>query len=154
MTLENIRKKLADAPTGAAEVVVSEPGWTVSLRPEAHDTLGCALHQLTAQRDPASDGGDPRPWAERLSRTVTGLLEPLKLLEVDAGKNVALMRSAAPRQLDNALEYYEVELHGNQRADVRRFRGCHEAGHKRTAVPFTVTYEALAKLVDDITSDS
>jgi hypothetical protein len=154
MTLENmLRKKLADAPAGTAEVVINEPGWTVALRPEAHDTLGCALHQVSVQRDPQSSHGDPRAWGERLSRTATGLLEPLKLLEVDAGQNVAILRSAAPRPLDNALEYYEVHLQGSHRADVRRFRGFHEAGQKRMPVPFTVTYEALAKLIGDITAD-
>jgi hypothetical protein len=154
MTLENmLQKKFAEPPTGQPEVVIAHQGWTVSLRPEARDTLGCALDELRLERAGAPADGEPRPWAERISRTVTGLLEPLKLIEVDAPRKIALLRSAAPTPGDPGLRYYEVELHGSARATVRRYRGYQEIGHRREQIPFTLTHEALAKLIGDITAE-
>ncbi len=155
MTLENmLRKKLADPPAGQTEVVVAHQGWNVALHPAAQDSLSCSLNDATFRRAGAPVDGDPRPWAERLSRTVTGLLEPLKLIEVDAPRKVALLRSAVPTPSDPGVNYYEVELHGTAQASVRRFRGYQEPGRKREQIPFPVTYEALAKLVGDVTADS
>jgi hypothetical protein len=154
MTLENmLRKKLADAAT-ASQPSASLPhqGWTATLRPEANDALSCSLGELALDRDAPPADGDPRAWGERISRKVTGLLEPLKLLEADAARQVAVLRSSAPTPKDPGLHYYEVELHGTARATVRRFRGFHETGKKREPIPFTVTYEALAKLIDDVTA--
>jgi hypothetical protein len=156
MTLANtLQKKLgehhsADHP---APHVIRHQGWNVSLRPEAIDTLGCQLWDVTFQREVPQAAGDPRAWAERISRKVTGLLEPLKLVELDAGQNVALVRSAEPTPGSPGLDYHEIELHGTNRAIVRRFRGFQEVGRKREHIPFTVTYDALAKVVDGITAE-
>jgi hypothetical protein len=153
MTLENtLRKKLAEPPESGTEAVLAHQGWNVALVPVAHDTLSCSLSDVRLQRDASADG-DPRPWAERISRTVTGLLEPLRLIEVDAPRRIALLRSTAPTPHDPGLDYYEVELHGIARASLRRFRGFQEAGQRREQIPFTVTYEALAKLIGDFTAE-
>jgi hypothetical protein len=153
MTLENmLRKKLAEPPESGPEVVLAHQGWNVALTPAAHDTLSCALDDVRLQRDTGAND-DPRPWAEHISRTVTGLLEALRLIEVDAPQHIALLRSAAPTPHDPGVDYYEVELHGTATARLRRFRGFQELGHKREQVPFTVTYEALAKLIGDFTSE-
>ena len=149
MTLANtLRKKLADHTNE-----IDHQGWHVTLRPEAQDGLSCSLWDVDLARAGAAAGGDPRAWAERISRKVTGLLEPLKLVEVDAGKQVALLRSADPTPQDPGLEYHEVELHGTAKATVRRFRGYHEAGRKREQIPFAVTYEALGLLINGITAE-
>jgi hypothetical protein len=154
MTLENtLRKKLAEPATGEPEVVIAHQGWTVSLRPQARDTLSSSLDEVRLEHAGAPRDGEPRPWAERISRTVTGLLEPLKLIEVDAPQHIALLRSAAPAANDSGLRYYEVELHGTARATVRRYRAYQEPGHKRERVPFTLTHEALAKLIGDMTAE-
>jgi hypothetical protein len=153
MTLANmLRKKLADPPESGSGVVLAHQGWNVGLQPAAHDTLGCALNEVALHRETGAEG-DPRPWAERVSRTATGLLEPLRLIEVDAPRRVALLRSSAPTPHDPGVEYYEVELHGTASARLRRFRGFQELGHKREQVPFTVTYEALGKLIGDFTAE-
>jgi hypothetical protein len=155
MTLENLlRKKLGEPPPADGQATtLSHHGWAVTLRPEAHDALSCALDELALQRETPQEGGDVRAWAERVSRKVTGLLEPLKLLEVDASRRIALLRSAEPTPKDPGLHYHEIELHGTNRATVRRYRGFQEAGRKREQVPFTVSYEALAKLIGDMTAD-
>jgi hypothetical protein len=156
MTLANtLQKKLAEhhTPDQPAPHVIQHQGWNVSLRPEAIDTLGCRLWDITFQRETPQAACDPRAWAERISRKVTGLLEPLRLVEVDAGKKVALLRSAEPTPGNPGLDYHEIELHGTNRAIVRRFRGFPEVGRKREHIPFTVTYDAVAKVVDGITAE-
>jgi hypothetical protein len=152
MTLENMLRKKLGEPPAAAEVVVALQGWKVALHPAAQDSLSCSLNDVTFEREAPAGSDDPRPWAERVSRNVTGLLEPLKVLEVDAPRRTALLRSAAPTQADPGLQYYEMELQGTTKASIRRFRGFTEAGHKREQIPFGVTYEALAKFIGDVTA--
>jgi hypothetical protein len=153
MTLENtLRTRLAEPPpAGQQGPTIPHGDWSVTLRPEAHDALSCSLWELAARRAVAA-GGDPRAWAERVSRTATGLLEPLRLLEVDAARRIALLRSAPPSEKDAGPHYYEVELHGTTEATVRRFRGSHDPARKREQVPFTLTYEVLGKLIGDLTA--
>jgi hypothetical protein len=154
MTLENmLRKKLADPPAEGGTAVVAHQGWNVTLRPQASDALSASLWDVTVERETPAAGSDVRAWAERISSRVTGLLEPLKVLEVDPDGQVAVLRSTSPTPRDPGLHYNEVELHGTNRATVRRYRGFHEAGRKREQIPFAVTHEALAKLIDDITGE-
>src|SRR6266404_7045397 len=120
MTLENmLRKKLAEPPVaGSAGTVLPYDGWNVALRPDAQDALSCSLWDVTLERngDGVRADADPQAWAEQICRKVTGLLEPLKLVEVDAGKQIALLRSAEATPHDAGLDYHEVELHGTNRA--------------------------------------
>jgi hypothetical protein len=155
MTLENtLKKRLADPPPeNGGPTVIPHKGWNVSVRPEASDAIGASLHELSVQRDSAPASGDVRAWADRVSKKVTGLLEPLALHELDAAKQTAILRSAAPTAKDPGLHYTEVELQGTSKATMRRFRGFHEAGKKREQIPFTLTHEGLAKVIDDITSE-
>jgi hypothetical protein len=161
MTLENIlRKKLAEYsydledPSGGSRNTIAHEGWKVVFRPETRGAVGCALLDVTLDRTSGPAGGDTRAWAERVCRKVTGLLEPLKVVEIDAGNQIALLRSAEPTPSDSGLDYHEVELHGTAHAVARRYRGFHEAGKKREQIPFTVTYEALAQLVRGITAEA
>jgi hypothetical protein len=81
---------------------------------------------------------------------VTGLLEPLKLLEVDETQQEALLRSNTPTKKGEQLAYYEVHLFGTHRATVRRFQARHgESGREQVA--YALTHEVLAKLAGDIT---
>jgi hypothetical protein len=154
MTLENtLKKRLADPPPkDGGPTVIPHNGWNVSIRPEASDAIGASLHELSVERDTAPASGDVHAWADRVSRKVTGLLEPLVLHELDKTQEVAILRSATPTPKDPGVHYTEVELQGTSKATVHRYRGYHEAGHKREQIPFTLTHEGLAKMIDDITS--
>src|SRR5437016_8578906 len=131
MTLENmLQKSLAKPPDpGGASVSIAHRGWNVTIRPETGDALGCALWEVALERD-APAATDVRAWAGRISSRATGLLEPLKLHEVDADAQVALLRSTSPTPRDDGLLYTEVELRGTARAIVRRYRGFHDTGRK------------------------
>jgi hypothetical protein len=81
---------------------------------------------------------------------VTGLLEPLRLLEVDAGHGVALLRSGTPSQWGDGLFYYEVLLQNDGTTTVRRYQAPTQDEPRRQQTEFSLTHEALAKLVRDL----
>jgi hypothetical protein len=155
MTLESLLpRKLADwRPDSASDrLTVDDPagGWRATVHADVVETVGSRLREVGVAR--LAPLADPAPLLDRargLADRVTGLLEPLRLVEVDAHQDVAQLRSDAPAVKGETLAYYEVTLHGHGAAQVKRY----EAGHggKREAVPFTLTHEALGKLVGDLT---
>jgi hypothetical protein len=80
-------------------------------------------------------------------------LEPLKVVEVDAVKGEALLRSSEPAQRGDKLFYYEVLLKGTHAAQVRRYQALAEGIGRREQVAFALTQEALTKLVGDLAGD-
>jgi hypothetical protein len=161
MTLaETLLQKLADwrpAGEGRHAVGLSLPdhGWTVRVMVDRVDTLGCLLTQVEAERSAplADDDQLLEAHARRAASRVTGLLEPLRLIEVDRVRHVALLRSDAPPQKDNSVLYYEITFRGRNRVSVERFKAAKQSPSKRDAVPFVLTHEVLAKLVDDLVRD-
>jgi hypothetical protein len=100
---------------------------------------------------------EPRPVADLKARAeevagrVTGLLEPLRLVEVDASRQTAQLRSKEPaRRGDDAL-YYELLLRGDGSATLHRYQANRQTPG-RAETPFALTHDALGKLVDDLTA--
>lgn len=131
-----------------------EGGWDVNLTADRSDSVGCVTWELKLQRtNPAPAGLTTRGWADRIATRVTGLLEPLKIIEVDDAGAEAILRSATPSKRGSSVGYYEVALTGTEKAVVRRFQADVGAGTPRTQVGYALTHEVLAKLVDDIVRD-
>jgi hypothetical protein len=157
MTLENLlQRKLADwKPDSASDrLTVDDPagGWRASVQAETVESVGCRLREVSVARlAPLENPAPLQDRARQVASRVTGLLEPLRLIEVDAQQDVAQLRSDSPAAKDEALAYYEVTLHGHGGAHVGRYEAGRGDG-KRRAVPFTLTHEALGKLVRDLTS--
>jgi len=156
MTLaETLLPKLASLrpADGRHAVSLSDDAWafSVELTAERTDAVGCKLWEVQViRRGPAT--AEAAPLAERARRAaaeVTGLLEPLRLVEADAGRDEALLRSDKPARRGGKRHYYEVSLRGRDRAAVRRYQAA-EAGAKRQPVEFALTHEAIAKLADDL----
>jgi hypothetical protein len=80
-------------------------------------------------------------------------LEPLKLIEVDATRSEAVLRSETPAIRGTSVEYYELLLRGRQAATLKRYKAPRTGAGKRRAVPFALTHEAIAKLAGDLTAD-
>lgn len=142
-------------PAGSGRHTRSEPlsnGWAVHLTAEQSDALGCRLWDFAAVRTgEAPDGLTLRSWAEGIAARAVGLLEPLKVHEIDETRQEALLRSTAPsRAGDAAVAYYEMRLFGLGRAELRRFRAGTAPGQPREQIPYTLTHEVLAKLASDI----
>jgi len=159
MTLdETVLQKLADCrPVRGSRQILAVPdegsGWAVSLTVDRHDELGSALWEIDLRRV-APRRGDVtlESWAKGVASRVTGLLEPLRVLEIDIQRNEALLRSNEPTRRSADLFYYEVLLKGTQAASMRRYQGSSGGGH-REQVAFVLTHEALAKLISDLASD-
>lgn len=156
MTLaEALRAKLSDwTPAGPGRHALShtdpDAGWAIAVSADRADTVGCLAWEITATRTgPAPAGATQRQWADRIAAKATGLLEPLKVLEVDATEGEAVLRSDGPAVSGDAVKYYEVRLHGTERATVRRYEAS-KSTSGRTQMPFAVTHEAIAKLAGDV----
>ena len=157
MTLENLLlEKLAEwrFDTGRQSLTVADAGsgWTAAVAAECCDSVGCRVWELTLTRD--RPAGDLRARADRLSARATGLLEPLRLLELDPAQDVALLRSQAPSRRGEALFYYEVSLKSKGAATVRRFQATRDGSGRREQVPFALTHETLAKLAQDLAAEA
>jgi hypothetical protein len=158
MTLENtLLAKLAEwhPPAGRRTLTVPDEAaaWAASVTADRCDALGCLVWELAVRRTAEAPAGETlRGWADRIAGRVVGLLEPLKVHEIDAERNEALLRSVAPAQRGEKLFYYEVLLHGTAAATVRRYQASHDAGGRREQVAFALTHEVLAKLAGDLTA--
>ncbi len=154
---ETLLEKLGDwrpAEEGRPNTVLPLPehGWTVRLGAERVDTVGCLLHEIDVVRD------DPHPndvaaleaHARRVAGRVTGLLESLRLVEVDRARNIAILRSDAPKTKGDDVRYYEVRFDGLNRVTVQRFAASRQSPARRETLAFALTHEVLANLVEDL----
>jgi hypothetical protein len=153
LVLEKLAKWRPDGRQ-TLEVAAPEVGWAASVTADAADLVGCRLWEVSLRRTGGQEppAGDLKARAEAVAGRVTGLLEPLQLIEVDASRGVALLRSATPTVRDETPFYYEVLLHAGGAADVRRYEGPHGEGTRRQQVAYTLTHEVLAKLIADLTA--
>jgi hypothetical protein len=148
MTLENtLRQQLNSTEPGG--IHFQDAGWDVTLALDKRDSLSCSIKELTLTR--AEPCADVRAWATRLADRVTGLLEPLRVLEVDARLQKAILRSDVPSQRDGKACYYELTLTPTA-ASLKRFAGDRVNGEPRQVIAFVLTHDAIVKVVGDIVS--
>ncbi len=157
MTLANtLLEKLSDwkhPGDGRHTFAVLDPhtGVTVHLAVEHLERLSCQLWEarITRPAGAVAQGPSLADWAAHVAAEATGLLEPLKVVEVDDVHGHALLRSDEPAEKQDDLFYYELLLQQSGAAFVRRYRGSRQPT-KREQVSFILTREALGKLVEDI----
>jgi hypothetical protein len=148
MTLEKtLRQQLNKTEPGGFHVCSGD--WTVTLLADKSDSLSCALTELTLDRA-APIREDLETWARRIAAAATGLMEPLRLIEVDRPLGKALLRSETPSLLDGKAFYYELVLERTTRSQATLQRYAALNGVKRTSVAFVLTHDAVIKLVCDI----
>lgn len=128
-------------------ITARDNSWTASLCLDGCDRIGCTVFEIGLSR--SSPVVDLEGWAKRVAERVTGLHEPLSLVELDAGKSVAQIRSSSPTQRGEQRLYYELLLCGRGEASIRRYRAA-TTGNRRTQVPFNLTHEVLAHLVEGV----
>lgn len=152
MTLtEKLLASLSEnAEGGPHTLAVAAAGWEAQVLAERADTLAALVRELILTRTADAPAGlTLRAWADGVATRATGLMEPLRVLEVDDARSEALLRSDAPAKKGERVAYYEVRLSGLTRATVQRFAATRtESG--REQVPFALTHEVLAKLAGDI----
>jgi hypothetical protein len=126
--LEKLAEWRPDTGRQSLSVASADGVWKVALTADAADVVGCRVWELILTR--SAPVADLKGWASRAAEQVTGLLEPLKLLEVDEGLSTALLRSQEPGQRGEALHYYELHLTGAGTATVRRFQARRDSGRR------------------------
>jgi hypothetical protein len=153
MTLDaKVRPKLNELPpvNGTRQrfdLTVPELG-KVALDVQTLEKLGAELWELTVE--PAA----PRTLAladhaKVLAARLTGLLEPLTLIECDTVRGEAMLRSQQPAKQENDLFFYELMVRQEGQSTLRRYQ--HQIGNTpRKQVPFVLTREALAKGIADL----
>jgi hypothetical protein len=154
---ETLLEKLSEwRPAGedrpSASFSLPEHGWTVRLDAERVDTVGCVLNEIEAVRDVAvaDDAKAIEAHARQVAGRVTGLLESLRLVEVDRARNIALLRSDEPKAKGDDVRYYEVRFQGLNRVSVQRFTASKHSPARREAMTFALTHEVVAHLVEDL----
>src|SRR5262249_57803727 len=119
-------------PPGARRPLAAEAaGWVVAVHADSADTVGCHVWEVALSRPNGPAGAvDLKVRAARIAGSVTGLLEPLKLLEADEAHGTALLRSEAPRQTADSLFYYEVLLGADGAAHARPSEAQRHGAHR------------------------
>jgi hypothetical protein len=151
--LEKLDKwRPADGGRQRATFNLPDAGWDVTLTADRVDSVGSLLTRIEATRtNPVpEDANLLEAHAQAAAGRATGLLEPLRLVELDRVGNVALLRSGTPSQRGESVLFYEVRFQGRNQVSVERIRANKTAPAGREPVPFALTNEALAKLVSDL----
>jgi hypothetical protein len=121
----------------------------------ALDTVGVAFDSLefaTTDRTEWSSEALNR-WGQRLAERVTYLLEPLKVLEIDAGGGEVQIRSTTPTPRAEQRGFYEVRLRKNGTLRLERFV-FDETTRQRRRGACQFTREVLERLADDIAASA
>ncbi|MFO0863051.1 MAG: hypothetical protein U0744_00050 [Gemmataceae bacterium] len=154
MTLENqVLEKLADAgPSATPRTITAQEGpWTIEIHAQKSDEFSVMIDSVEVRRD--APAGDAKSWADGIASRPSGLLEPLRLLEADKGKNEAIVRSSKPQTKGDEVRYYEVHVQGAEKAEVHRYKASKQPGAAREPTPFPMTHEAVGKLAHGLTGE-
>jgi hypothetical protein len=92
---------------------------------------------------------DVQTWAANVAQRVRGLAQALKVVEVDALRKQAQLRSDSPQERNGKRHYHELLLSGVGHAVLRRFEATNGAAG-REQVGFAVTHETMAKIAGDL----
>jgi hypothetical protein len=136
-------------------VTVEDGPNRLTLNLTALDTVGVAFDTLefvaTDRADWSSDA--LRAWGERLAARVTYLLEPLKVIEIDAGGGEVQIRSQAPSTRAQQRGFYEVRLYKQGSLRMERFV-YNDATRERQRTACQLTREVVERLADDIAAST
>jgi len=127
----------------------------LTLHMTALDTVGVAYSSLefvtTSRAERSSEA--LREWGERLAARVTYLMEPLKVIEIDAGGGEVQIRSQSPTPRADQRGYYEVRLSRPGILRMERF-ALDPVTRQRRSTTCQLTREVLERLADDIAASA
>lgn len=149
--LEELVRKMAarEGGEGPVEIRRRRAGWTLRLRVADADRLGVLLDEAELTREGPGEPGGLERQAKGLHDELRSLGERLALLEIEAERGRAILRSTTPLLLPEAIEYDEAELEGGRRVVLRRYRFDRGSGTRR-AVPANLGAEALPRLAREL----
>jgi hypothetical protein len=132
-------------------VTVEEGPSRLTLQITALDTIGvaCTALEFATTSRPEWSSDALKEWGTRLAGRVTYLMEPLKVVEVDADGGEVQIRSQSPTPRAEQRGYYEIRLFRQGTLRMVRF-ALDEATRQRRPTPCQLTREVLERLADDI----
>jgi hypothetical protein len=154
----NLSKKIAaalDENTKAyvlpCTVTVEDSGVRLTLNLTELDTVGLAFISMEFAGTSRTEWSSQalKDWADRLAKRVTYLMEPLKVIEIDAQGGEVQLRSQAPTPRADKRGYYEMRLFRNGTLRMERF-AYDETTRERRPVTCQLTREVLERLADDV----
>lgn len=118
-------------------------------------SIGVAFDSLefATTRRPEWSAEELAAWGERLARRVSYLMEPLKVLEIDAEAGAVEIRSDKPTPRAELRSYYEVRLGRAGTCRLQR-RVFDEGARRRRPASCQLTREVFERLVDDIVASA
>ena len=150
-----IKQKAAAALQGIASnfagprtLSIEENGLRVQCELAAVDSLACAFDRLSLDtaRLAQATVQELESLADKLSRRLTYLLEPIGTIEIDAEHCIVQMRSKPP-QVGEGSTYYELLVRRGGELSLCRYQK--QPGDVRQTIPAHVTREVLLRLIDD-----
>ena len=127
-----------------------ESGASLHLSLAAVDSFACLVEGI-ALRTPKLAGVTTerlKEIGEELSRRLTYLLEPIRLIETDSEAGEAQLRSSPPQKNDGAAAWYEILVRRTGEIEVCRYR--RETGSPRQRVAAQLTREVVVRLCEDL----
>jgi len=136
-------------------VTVEDGPNRLALEITALDSVGAAFDclEFTATDRQEWSSEALNAWGRLLADRVTYLLEPLKVVEIDAGGGQVQIRSTAPTPRADQRGFYEVRL---TKQGVLRFERFvfDDATRQRRRGSCQLTREVLERLADDIVASA
>jgi hypothetical protein len=140
--------KVHDPP---CTVTVEQGRHRLTVHLSALDSVGLAFSALefaTASR-PEWTSEALQQWGQRLAGRVTYLMEPLKVVEIDADGGEVQIRSQTPTTRAERRGYYEVCLFKQGTLRMERY-AFEETTRQRRSTTCQLTREVLERLADDL----
>jgi hypothetical protein len=136
-------------------VTVEDGANRLTMNMTALDTVGVAFDRLefitTDRQDWSSEALNA--WGLRLAGRVTYLLEPLKVLEIDAGGGEVQIRSQSPTTRADQRGFYEVRLYRQGVLRLERYV-FDDVTRQRQRTTCQFTKEVLERLADDMAASA
>lgn len=151
---EALLQKLSEwQPTSRQTLSLAWEGapWLFHLTVDAGDAYSCRVWELTGRQDnPQKERIALKTWADSICRKATGLMESLRIVEIDEPGGSALLRSSEATTRGSRLEYYELLLKDSGEVLFHRYQKSHEPGMQRERIGFTLTHEAILRLLEAV----
>jgi len=136
-------------------VTVEDGPNRLTLNLTALDSVGVAFDSLEFAATDRTEWSSKslNTWGEKLAARVTYLLEPLKVLEIDAGGGEVQIRSQSPTARADQRGFYEVRLFRSGTLRMERF-AFSDSSRQRQRTTCQFTREVVERLADDIAASA
>lgn len=135
---------------GAGSVEVQQGGTKAVLDVRDVDRLGCVLGgwEMHREAEPFPPPEAAKEQAQRLTRRLSYLTEPLDVVEWDSTSHRAQVRSRPPEQREGKVRYFDLEVAQGRSLRFRRLEYDPQARQRRP-IPTTWTRDLLGRLLED-----